>query len=107
MLKLRYEKCISSHIFKEPTRMIDEKYLLIDKYMKKLENDIYMKTQKEKEKYVKIVAQLDTLSPLKTLTRGYSIVEQNNKIIKSIKQLKTDDMINIKLMDGTKNAKIL
>ena len=75
--------------------------------MKSLENSINTKKQKEKEQYVKLVAKLDTLSPLKTLTRGYSIIEQNSKIVKSVKQLNSGEEIKIKLIDGTKEAKII
>lgn len=107
MLKLRYEKCIASHVFKEPYRIINDRFLIIDKYMKSLENSINTKKQKEKEQYVKLVAKLDTLSPLKTLTRGYSIIEQNSKIVKSVKQLNSGEEIKIKLIDGTKEAKIV
>ena len=47
------------------------------------------------------------MSPLKTLTRGYSLVEKYNKIVKSVKQLKENDEINIRFYDGDKKAKIL
>ena len=36
-----------------------------------------------------MIAKLDALSPLKTLYRGYSITEKNNKVIKSKEELKT------------------
>ena len=55
---------------------------------------------------VKLITKLDNLSPLKTLTRGYSIIEKNNKVIKSVKDLKLNDTIKIRLLDGNTNAKI-
>ena len=77
MLKLRYEKSMSSSVFKEPRRMVNDRAILLDQYIKKLEVAINNKRQSEKEKYVKLVSKLDTLSPLKTLTRGYSIIEKD------------------------------
>ena len=68
------------------------------------------KTEKyinEKAKAIKLIAKLDALSPLKTLSRGYSIITLNGKTIKEAKYLKKDDEINIKLFDGQVNAKIL
>ena len=83
IMKLRYEKCMSSRVFKEPLRNINDNYLKVDTYIKKLENIIKTKQKEEKTKYIELVSKLDTLSPLKTLTRGYSLVEQDNKIIKN------------------------
>ena len=108
IMKLRYEKVISSRIFKEPLRDINDKYLKIDNIVKNIENIIKLKEKQEKTKYIEIVSKLDALSPLKTLTRGYSIVENDNKkIIKSAKDLKKDDKILLKFIDGSKNAKII
>ncbi len=107
IMKLRYEKCMSSRVFKEPLRNINDNYLMVDTYIKKLENIIKTKQKEEKTKYVELVAKLDTLSPLKTLTRGYSLVEKNNNIIKSAKDVNTGDKIDLKFSDGTKQAEIL
>lgn len=107
IMKLRYEKCMSSRVFKEPLRNINDNYLKIDAYIKRLENTIKTKQKEEKTKYIELVSKLDTLSPLKTLTRGYSLVEQNNKIIKKSKDLNTGDKIDIRFTDGTKQAEIL
>ena len=59
-------------MFKEPTRKIQEQYLIVDQYIKKLENLIKTKYEKDKTKYIEVVAKLDAYSPLKTLSRGYS-----------------------------------
>ncbi len=107
IMRLRYEKCMSSRVFKEPLRNINDNYLKVDTYIKRLENYIKAKQKEEKTKYIELVSKLDTLSPLKTLTRGYSIVEQNNKIIKSANDVKTGDKIDIRFTDGTKKAEIL
>ncbi len=107
IMKLRYEKCISSRVFKEPTRMIEDYYLKVDNQIKKLEKNIKEKEQTEKQKYIKLVAKLDTLSPLKTLSRGYSIVESENKIVKSVKELKKGQNIEIRLTDGKAQAQVI
>ncbi len=107
IMKLRYEKCMSSSVFKEPTRKINENYIKIDTYVKQLENLINKVKEKNKNKYIELVSKLDTLSPLKTLTRGYSIVEKDGKSIKSVLELQKDDEISIRLNDGKKQAKII
>ena len=59
---------------------------------------------KTKQKYALLLSKLDTLSPLKTLERGYGIIKLNDKAVTSIKDLKQDDLINIELKDGSKEA---
>ncbi len=106
VMKMRYQKCISSSVFKEPKRNIEERYLKLDNYIKSMEYEIKNKLKQQKSKYVEIVAKLDTLSPLKTMTRGYSIVQKQGKIINSVKELKSGDILDIKLVDGEKQATV-
>lgn len=106
-MKLRYEKCMNSRVFKEPLQKINEKYILIDMKVKSIQNSMTAIYNKKKTEMVKHVAKLDGLSPLKTLTRGYSIVQMDGKVISSVSQLKKDDEIDIRLTDGISRAKIL
>lgn len=107
IMKLRYEKCLNSKVFKEPLQKINERYMMLDIKVKQMESYINKKYINEKAKAIKLIAKLDALSPLKTLARGYSIITLNGKTIKEAKYLKKDDEINIKLFDGQVNAKIL
>ncbi len=104
--KLKLEKCLGKSVFKEPIRKINDNYLLIEKTLKEIENNIKIKIVDNKSKFSNIVEKLDALSPLKTLARGYSIIEKDGKIIKNKKQLKVGDKINIKLQDGETTAQI-
>ena len=60
-----------------------------------------------KLKTVEKITKLDAMSPLKTLARGYSVVEEDGKLIKSVKDVKKDDIVNIRLSDGKVDAKIV
>ena len=105
-MKLRYEKSMSSFVFKEPTRRIQENYIRVDNQVKQLENLIQTKQEKEKNRYGKLVAKLDAYSPLKTLARGYSITQKEGKIITKKAQLNTGDLIDIRFEDGQAKAKV-
>ncbi len=107
LMKLRYEKAMSNVAFKEPLRKINDNYLKLDTYVTKLETLMKMKQEKEKTRYIEMIAKLDALSPLRTLYRGYSITEKDGKIVKSKKELKTGDIIDIKFSDGKQEAKIV
>ena len=106
LMKMRYEKCMSSSVFKDPLKKVNDNYLKLDKNIKQLENLIKLKQEKEKTTYIELVAKLDTLSPLKTLARGYSITQKDGKVVKSKEMLKQGDIIDIRFLDGRKQAKV-
>jgi exodeoxyribonuclease VII large subunit len=108
VMKLRYEKCMSSRVYKEPLQKINEKYLLIDKFVKSIENSAIKKLKDCKLIMTQNVTKLDTLSPLKTISRGYSITisKQTNKIINNIEDVKSGDQIEIKVNNGSFDATV-
>ena len=107
VMRLSYEKCMARPAFKNPTQKINEKLIVVDMKVKSLQTSINLKLKEERTKFVKEAARLDSLSPLKTLSRGYSIVTtQNGNIAKSVEDLKKDDEVKIRLIDGEKQAKI-
>lgn len=106
VMKLRYEKSMSSFVFKEPTRRVQENYIRIDNCVKQLEMLIRAKQEKEKMKYSELIAKLDAYSPLKTLSRGYSITQKNGKVVKTQAELKSGDVLEIRFVDGQVEAKV-
>ena len=106
VMKLRYDKCMASSVFKEPLRKVNDNYLLIDNFIKRLESLVKIEQEKEKNRYIELISKLDALSPLKTLSRGYSLVEKNGKIIKSKSEVQKGDKVELTFTDGKKQAVI-
>ncbi len=65
------------------------------------------KLQKSANTFVGLSEKLDALSPLKVLSRGYGILEKNEKVVKSIKDIDKDDEIKVKLADGQALLKVM
>lgn len=107
IMKLRFEKIMKSRIFTDPMRKIMDDSIILDDYMKRLENAMKEIKTEKKNKYTELVTKLDSISPLKTLIRGYSLTEKDGKIIKRATQIDKGDIITIKFSDGEKNAEIL
>ena len=106
-MKMRYQKCMASKAFTDPTSRIKEEYIKLDLKIKEIENLIITKVKDLKNNAIETIAKLDTLSPLKTLTRGYIIAQKEGKVLKSIKDLEKDDIINLRFIDGEKQTKVL
>lgn len=71
---------------------LNNKHILVNPYI------IY---QKKEIKYNTLIDKLTLLNPLNILDKGYSMVKKDDKIIKSVKDLKEKDLIKIKLYEGT------
>lgn len=81
--------------------VIRDKVIQLDKIYDKINFRLEQNLETSKEKLSKKAALLHNLSPLATISRGYSIVEKNNKVINSIKEVDVNEDINITLKDGS------
>ena len=106
LMRLRYEKCMKSRVFTEPLRKQRDLNVLLDSYVQRLETKIKNIQKNNYTSYIELVTKLDTLSPLKTLTRGYSLTEKDGKIIKNATELKSKDKVRLVFFNGEKNAEI-
>ena len=106
VMKLRFDKCMASSVFKEPLIKVNDNYLLIDNLVKRLDSTIKIKQEKEKNRYIELTSKLDALSPLKTLSRGYTLTEKDGKIIKSKDDLQKGDKVSLRFTDGNRDAVI-
>ena len=62
---------------------------------------------KSRERFYTAAAKLDAISPLKVISRGYSVVQTaDGEIIPSVKQTAPGDNVHILFRDGTAIAKI-
>lgn len=107
LMKLHYEKCMKSRVFTEPLQKINEQYMVIDMKTKTMEHSIITKLQVEKANLQKNILKLDSVSPLKTLTRGYGIIYKEGNRVSKISDLKPEDEIAIRLQDGEAKAKVI
>ena len=81
----KFNLIMSSYILKDPKKLIDNK----------------------QNKYLQLISKLETLSPLLTIKRGYSMTKKEGKVITKVKDLNKKDKIEITLTDGTINAEVI
>ena len=107
LMKMKYNNLINSKVLSDPIQNMQNNYLRLDGFIKQMENAINLKQKDAEKTFNGLVLKLDALSPLKTMTRGFSIIEKDNQIVKSSKDLNVDDEISVKFIDGSRNAKIM
>ena len=101
-LKLRFAAIENSPYLKAPQRALiyskrQDIDVLTDALITRYNNVINRYSSRLKQN----IASLDALSPLKVLSRGYSVAEVNGKVIKSINEANIGDTLTLKLSDGS------
>lgn len=91
-----------------PRRIFNEYKNKLEALLEELNLNINNKIKTKKDYIDKLASDLDTLSPLSTLKRGFSIVTDSKGNIKnSIKDVSIDETLKIRLEDGDLEAKVL
>ncbi len=99
------ERLKAAKLEKVPLDKINRYRMTIDSIMSKTESTLRYKVERYRTRCVKSITKIDTLSPLKTLTRGYSVTENiDGKVVKSVKDVKSNDEVKITLNDGKISA---
>ena len=107
LMRAKFDMIMENKSFKNPLLIVENKTLLLDKLEKEIIDLFKNIIQRKESKFNELVVGLDALSPLKTLLRGYSIVEKNDNVVKSVSDLNVGDNIKIILNDGNVNANII
>ena len=118
------------HIFREPIKIYEAKEQKYDFLLEKLKYNIlniytnksnmYIKFKEniifknpnilfenKKNDYLRLIGKLETLNPLSTIKRGYSVTRVNNKVVSSVKEVNKKDLIEVELSDGKINAEVV
>lgn len=98
-------KVKASRLQKKPLDLIREYRMIIDQNINISKDNLNLKIQKYKTRFSKTLAKIDALSPLKTLERGYSVVQrQDGSVIRKTSDAKKNDKLVITVTDGKINA---
>jgi len=71
-----------------------------------MNNLVNYKLEKYNSNFGNLISKLELLNPLSILSKGYSVAYKNDKVIKDIKDIKINDIIDIKLNKGKFKAKV-
>ena len=105
-LKKELENRKNSYYIKNFYRELENKNQELVDREERVKRAFQSKLNEIKNSLDRRVHKVITLNPLETLKRGYSVVTKNNEIIKSVKNIKMDDEIVIKVTDGIIKGKV-
>lgn len=94
-------------VMRNPITRINENRKDLLYISERLENLTTNIVNDNKNKIGALAGKLDALSPLSVVSRGYSLVENKSKIVKSTADVSVNDEIFVKVSDGSITAKVL
>jgi len=105
--KERLNNIKTSYILNNPQVLYRNKKDTYNNIIKQLKQSLDNEIKAYDKEYYILLNKLETLNPLATIKRGYAITRKDNKVIKSVKELKKDDMLEIELSDGIVKSIVL
>lgn len=103
----RLQTLSQSAVMQAPTVYFEQKQKSLELLSGRLISAQERKLNKEEQQYIALVAKLDAMSPLKVMTRGYSIAETSTgKLVRSIHDIQIGEKIAVSVQDGTITASV-
>ncbi|MBQ8003584.1 MAG: exodeoxyribonuclease VII large subunit, partial [Oscillospiraceae bacterium] len=89
------------NVMKSPGMYFQERRLILDFLTEKLSSSAGKSLLRSREKFTGLVSALDAMSPLKVLSRGYSIASgEDGKIIKKTSDVSSGEKLSVRVEDG-------
>lgn len=101
---LAYEKQLE---LLSPIKKIDDNITLLNNNYNRLNESFNKIIMQDDIKINHMIDKLILLNPLNVMKKGYSIIYKDNNAISSVNDIMENDIINIKLQDGSIDAKVL
>ena len=106
-LEYELDNFMKSPVLQNPEKIIENSEMYLDALHERI-NDSFKNTVIEyASNFAMICSKLDSLSPLKVLSRGYSIVKNDEKIITHATDISVGNKITLQFVDGSAKAEII
>lgn len=97
----------NSRSLQSPIYYIHDRRLAVDYLQKRLLAASNQRLGTKRQQFIRLTAKLDAMSPLKVLSRGYSIVkDEKGSVVKSCADVVVGQAVEIALSDGAVQAQI-
>lgn len=102
--QFRLQALESRSVYQRPESLVDQHRQRCDELAARAERAVRLIVERKQQKMQSLAASLDALSPLKVLSRGYSLTTHNGQIAHSVNDVQSGDVIQTRLKDGIVNS---
>ncbi len=97
-----------SPALRSPTGYLDQKGRVLELLKNRMISAQNNAISRKNQRYIACVSKLDAMSPLKVLTRGYSMAQtQDGELLRSVSQVELGERITVSLSDGKLSATVM
>lgn len=97
-----------SPVLRNPTGYIQQQGKGLELLRNRLISAQNQAISQKKQRYIAAVSKLDAMSPLKVLTRGYSMAQTSGgEVLRSVHQVELGERVSIRLTDGILSATVM
>lgn len=101
------DSLMSRRVMRSPRVILDDKNMHLANITEKLEGAYGKIVADKKSHFLQKISQLEALSPLAVLSRGYSVAfDENGTLVKSVSDVKSGEKITLRVSDGRINAEV-
>ncbi len=97
---------LASGLMREPAQLLASYAMALDQKTMALDHAMEAGFGAKTEAFTKKVAELEALSPLAVLGRGYTYAEKDGKALRSAKEINEGDTLSLYLTDGQVQAEV-
>ncbi len=98
----------ASPALQSPTGYLEQRNQSVELLKNRLVAAQNQNITRAKQRYIAQISKLEAMSPLKVLTRGYSMVHsERGEVVRSVSQVSLGERIQVKLSDGTLSATVM
>ena len=98
----------ASPALQSPTGYLEQRNQSVELLKNRLVAAQNQNITRARQRYIAQISKLEAMSPLKVLTRGYSMVQtERGEVVRSVSQVALGERIQVKLSDGTLSATVM
>lgn len=95
LASIRGKRCLATPLF-----YVEEQGMRLDYFVRRFAAAARVQTSRAEGRLSAAAGKLDALSPLKVLSRGYSIVYKDGEVQHSVEGIRSGDKLSLRLSDG-------
>lgn len=98
--RARLDRCQRSRALTDPMATVNDGRMALDHSLRRMGAALERQLHSHRERFSALNAGLDAMSPLKVLSRGYTVTERQGKLLTSVTQVELLDQITVRFSDG-------
>ena len=103
----RLDALRGKRVLTEPSAFLDSRRMDLDRMRDRLLSSGERQLAVKRQRFVKLAAALDAMSPLRVLSRGYALAsDAEGRVLRSVRDLNPGDRVRIRFQDGLADCRV-